>query len=313
MITYVLRRLLAAVPTLLVVSVIVFCLLHALPADPAEQILGDGATPQALAAVRLSYGLNASLPVQYFSWLKHVLQGDLGVSLLNQEPVARLILARFKLSALIVVLAITFSALLAIPLGLAAGRWQNRAPDVFIVSVSTLLLSIPSFWLGILLLLLFGVHWHWLPVVGYVSLQQDFLAGLKFLVLPVLTLGLIQFGSFARMMRASTIEVLRLEYVTHARATGLSGRTVMWRHVFPNAFGPTWTLIGLSLGNLLGGIAVIETVFTLPGLGRLLVDSIFARDYPVVQGCLLLTALSYVLVNLAVDLTYPLFDPKISA
>jgi peptide/nickel transport system permease protein len=189
---------------------------------------------------------------------------------------------------------------------------QNSAADLAIVGASTLLLSIPSFWLGLMILLVFGLQLGWFPIIGYVSLRDDFAAAAAYLVMPVATLTLVEIGSIVRMARASTIEVARLEYITHARAKGLPERAVMWRHAFKNAFAPTWTLIGLILGSLLGGIAVIETVFTVPGLGRLLVDAIYARDYPTVQGCILFVAAIYVVVNLVVDLFYPLFDPRIS-
>lgn len=313
MLKYFLRRVITVVPTLVVVSIIVFALLHLLPGDPAEQMLGDGATPQALAALREAYGLDRPLSVQFLIWARHALHGDLGVSLSNEEPVAWLVWDRFKVSALIVCIAVAFASIIAVPAGMIAARYKSRFPDLAIVGTATLLLSIPAFWLGILLMLLFGIELHWLPVVGYVSMQTHFLSGLRFVILPVATLTMVQIGSLTRQMRASAIEVLHLEYVTHARAAGLPERTVFWRYVFPNAFGPTWTMIGLSLGHLLGGIAVIETVFTLPGLGRLLIESIFARDYPVVQGCLLLTAVFYVLANLIVDLVYPLFDPRVAA
>ena len=167
--------------------------------------------------------------------------------------------------------------------------------------------------MGLQLLHFVGLKLGLVPVVGYVPFSEDWRSALSFLILPTITLALIELGILTRMARASAVEVLRLEYVTHARAKGLSERRVLLRHVLPNAFAPTWTMIGLVLGNLLGGIAVLETVFTLPGLGRLLVDAIFARDYPVVQGCLLFTAVIYVLVNLVVDLCYPLFDPRVSA
>jgi peptide/nickel transport system permease protein len=195
---------------------------------------------------------------------------------------------------------------------IAAWR-QNSALDVALVAVSTLLLSVPTFWLGLLLLLFFGLKLGWLPVVGYVSFSDDPWRALLYLVMPVATLFLHEIGVLMRMARASALEVLRLDYITHARAKGLSESAVLWRHAFKNAFAPTWTLIGLMLGNLLGGIAVVETVFTIPGLGRLLVDSIFARDYPVIQGCMLFIAVVYVLVNLVVDLLYPMFDPRVTA
>jgi peptide/nickel transport system permease protein len=224
-----------------------------------------------------------------------------------------LILERFEVSASIVLVAVAAAALIAVPLGLVAAWKQNSTADLAIVAGATILVSVPSFWLGLLLLLLFGLKLGWLPVVGFVPFSENFALALSFLVLPIVTLIMIEVGVLTRMSRAAAIEVLRLEYVTHARAKGLPEWRVLLRHVLPNAFAPTWTLIGLILGNLLGGIAVLETVFTLPGLGRLLVDGIFARDYPVVQGCLLFIALIYVIVNLIVDLMYPLFDPRVTA
>jgi peptide/nickel transport system permease protein len=182
-----------------------------------------------------------------------------------------------------------------------------------IVGLATLLLSVPSFWLGLLLLLVFGVWLKWLPVVGFVTFGEDPWRAVTFIILPIITLTLIEIGVLTRMARSATIDVLKLDYIAHARAKGLSEAVVLGRHALPNAFAPTLTLIGIVLGNLLGGIAVIETVFTLPGLGRLLVDAIFQRDYPVVQGVMLFVALIYVGVNLLVDLAYPLFDPRVTA
>jgi peptide/nickel transport system permease protein len=183
--------------------------------------------------------------------------------------------------------------------------------DVTVVTAAIVFLSIPSFWLGLIFLLVFGLKLDLLPVVGYVSPLEDFREGIRYLIMPVTALALIVTGVLIRMARSSTIEVLRLEYITHARAKGLTETAVALRHALKNAMAPTWTMIGLALGSLLGGAVVTETVFTLPGIGRLLVDSIFARDYPVVQGCLLFITLIYVLVNLVVDLCYPLFDPRV--
>jgi peptide/nickel transport system permease protein len=207
--------------------------------------------------------------------------------------------------------AVLLATLIAVPAGLFAAWKQDSALDLGLVTGATLLLSIPSFWLGLLLLYAFGIKLNWLPVVGYVPFAQNPDEAVTYLVLPIVTLTLVELGAITRMARASTIEVLRLEYIAHARAKGLSERAVLWRHALPNAFAPTWTLIGLILGNLLGGIAVLETVFTLPGIGRLMVDAIYARDYPVLQGCLLLITFIYVAVNLLVDLLYPLFDPRV--
>jgi peptide/nickel transport system permease protein len=310
---YVLRRLLWTLPTLLLVGLLVFMLMRLVPGDPALLILGDSATPEQLAALRAAWGLDKPIGLQFFYWLGQVLQGDLGQSITSSEPVLPLLLQRFQVSASIVLVAVALAVLLAVPAGLYAAWKQNSIVDTVVVATATFFLSIPSFWLGLLLLLFVGLKLGLVPVVGYVPFAEDWRASITFLILPVVTLTLIELGVLTRMSRASAVETLRLEYVTHARAKGLSERRVLLRHVLPNAFAPTWTLVGLVLGNLLGGIAVLETVFTLPGLGRLLVDAIFARDYPVVQGCMLFTAAIYVLVNLVVDLCYPVFDPRVSA
>ncbi|QHI98960.1 ABC transporter permease subunit [Xylophilus rhododendri] len=313
MLAYVVRRIASSLPTLLLAAVAVFTLIRMVPGDPAQLMLGDGADAAQIAQLRQQLGLDLPLWSQFLHWLQHVLAGDLGRSITSDQPVLPLILERFQVSASIVLSAVAMAAAIAVPAGLLAAWKQNGPLDFAIVAVSTLMLSIPSFWLGLLLLLWFGLHLGWLPVVGYVPMGQDLVQGLVYLVLPVATLVLIEVGVLTRMSRASAIEVLRLEYVSHARAKGVSEWGVLWRHVLPNAFSPTLTLIGLVLGHLLGGIAVLETVFTLPGLGRLLVDSILGRDYPVVQGCLLFTACIYVVINLVVDLCYPLFDPRVAA
>jgi len=313
MIGYLIRRLAMTIPTILLVAAAVFVLVRLIPGDPVSLLLGEDADPAQVIELRASLGLEEPIPVQFGYWLAKVAGGDFGVSIASDRPVLPLILQRFQVSASIVIGAVGLAVLVAVPAGLIAGWKQNRGVDFAIVTVATLLLSIPSFWLGLLMLLVFGIKLGWLPVVGYVTFGDDFWRALGYIVLPVATLTMIEIGVLTRMARASAIEVMRLEYVTHARAKGLAEWQVLARHVLPNAFAPTWTLVGLILGNLLGGIAVIETVFTLPGLGRLLVDSIYARDYPVVQGCLLFTAVIYVLVNLIVDLCYPLFDPRVSA
>ena len=307
----ILQRLAMAVPTLLLISVMVFALIRLIPGDPALLMLGDMADPQSLADMRGSLGLDHSLVSQYLIWIKAVLSGDLGFSITSKQAVLPLIFERFTVSAQIVLVSVLLATLIAVPVGMLAAWKQNSALDLGLVASATVLLSIPSFWLGLLLLYVFGIQLEWLPVVGYVSFADNPWQALTFLVLPIVTLTLVEYGSIARMARASTIEVLRLEYIAHARAKGLSEGAVLWRHALRNAFAPTLTLIGLILGNLLGGIAVLETVFTLPGIGRLMVDSIFARDYPVLQGCLLLITGIYVLVNLLVDLLYPLFDPRV--
>lgn len=313
MLRFALSRLAMAIPTLLIVAVAVFVLIRLIPGDPAQLLLGDLADPVRLADLRAQLGLDKSWPLQFGIWGRHVLGGDLGVSITTGEPVLQLVLSRFLVSAQIVLVAVFFATLVAVPAGMIAAWKQNRLPDLMLVGTATLLVSIPTFWLGLLLLLFFGLKLEWLPVVGYVSIMNDWKSGLLYLLMPILTLFLHEIGVLIRMARASTLEVLRLDYITHARAKGLSERAVLLHHAFRNSFGPTWTLIGLVLGNLLGGVAVVETVFTIPGLGRLLVDAIFARDYPVIQGCLLLVAVIYVVTNLIIDLCYPIFDPRVLA
>ena len=313
MLRFALARLLMAIPTLLIVAVAVFVLIRLIPGDPAQLLLGDLADPVRLADLRAQLGLDQSWPVQFGIWGRHVLGGDLGVSITTGEPVLQLVMSRFLVSAQIVLVAVFFATVVAVPAGMIAAWKQNRLPDLMLVGAATLLVSIPTFWLGLLLLLFFGLKLEWLPVVGYVSVMSDWKSGLLYLLMPILTLFLHEIGVLIRMARASTLEVLRLDYITHARAKGLSERAVLIHHAFRNSFGPTWTLIGLVLGNLLGGVAVVETVFTIPGLGRLLVDAIFARDYPVIQGCLLLVAVIYVVTNLVIDLCYPIFDPRVLA
>lgn len=310
---FVLRRLLMALPTLFLVAATVFILVRLIPGDPATLMLGDAADARALEALRVSMGLDRSVPEQFVLWAGNILQGDFGYSILNRQPVLPTILMRFQISAQVVVVALVLATLLAVPLGMFAAWRQNRLSDIVLVACATLLMSVPTFWLGMLLLLYFGLHLGWLPIVGYVTLSESLIGGLRYMVLPVFALFLHETGIILRMARASTLEVLNLDYITHARSKGLPEHVVMWRHAFRASFGPTWTLLGLIMGNLLAGVAVIETVFTIPGLGRLLVDAIFARDYPVIQGCLLFIAGIYVCVNLVIDLLYPFFDPKVTA
>jgi peptide/nickel transport system permease protein len=313
MLSYICKRLLLTLPTLLLVSVAVFLIIRVIPGDPALVLLGEGADAASIAGLRADLGLDRPLPVQFVSWFQHALRGDLGRSIVSGEPVGELILQHFGLTAVVVLVAVTLATVIAAVAGLIAAWRRNSVIDLAVVAAATVVLAIPSFWLGLVLLLLFGLKLGWLPFVGYVPFAESAAQAALFLVLPVVTLTITESGVLTRMMRASSIDVLQLDYVTHARAKGLSERAVLTRHVFPNAFAPTLTLVGLTLGHLLGGIAVIETVFTLPGLGRLMVDSVLARDYPVVQGCLLFTAVVYVVVNLLVDLCYPLFDPRVTA
>jgi peptide/nickel transport system permease protein len=308
---YLIRRLGLAIPTLLLVAIAVFGMVRLAPGDPAQVLLGETASLAEIDAKRAQMGLDEPMPAQFLRWAGDVANGDLGTSLLSGQPVTNLVLDRFAVSAPIVVAAVALALIIAVIGGLYAALNRGRTIDIMIVTTATILLSIPAFWLGLMFMLFFGLKLGWAPVIGFVPFSEDPVAALSYMVLPVIVLALAELGVLTRMMRASAIEVLGLDYVLHARAKGLDNDRVLGRHVFPNAFAPTLTLTGLLLANLLGGIAVIETVFTLPGLGRLMVDAVLARDYPVIQGCLLFTAGIYILVNLSVDLIYPLFDPKI--
>jgi peptide/nickel transport system permease protein len=313
MLRYIGKRILLTLPTLLLVSLIVFTLIRLVPGDPAQVLLGEDADKESIAALHEQLGLNHSLPFQYLHWLSQSARGNLGKSISTGENVAALIASRLQVSAIVALTAVSLATLIAIGAGMIAAWRPGTALDFAVLSAASLVLAIPSFWLGMILLLVFGLRMEWFPVVGYIPFSESAKQWVLYLVLPILTLTIVEMGVLTRMMRSSSLDVLKMEYITHARAKGLSEFTVLSRHVFPNAFAPTMTLVGLTLGQLLGGIAVIETVFTLPGLGRLMVDGILSRDYPVVQGCLLLTGIAYVAINLIVDLCYPLFDPRVTA
>jgi peptide/nickel transport system permease protein len=311
MLGYALYRILLVIPTMIIVSVIAFSLIHLVPGDPAVLIVGDAQNTELLAKTRSDLGLDRSPVEQFFIWSGNILQGDFGTSIASGEPVFELLWSRFGVTAYVVLVATIVSTLIAVPAGIFAAWRQNTRADVAVVGLAILALSIPSFWAGIILILVFGVELGWLPTVGYVPPSEGFVRSLSYIILPVVALTLIQAGTVIRMARAAAIDELRLEYITYARSKGLSEFRVLARHLLPNAMAPVLTIIGFILGTLLAGAAVIETVFTLPGLGRLLVDSILGRDYPVVQGGVLLIAVIYILVNLAVDLVYPLLDPRV--
>lgn len=254
MLQYLAKRLLLTVPTLLLVAVIVFVLVRLVPGDPAQVMLGEGADPAAVAAMHHAMGLDRPLPVQFATWLAHVAIGDLGASIRTGEPVSSLIASHFKVTATVVLLAMALATLIAICGGLIAAWRQNSALDLAILGAASLVMAVPSFWLGLILLLVLALKLGWFPVVGYVSFSEAGPAALWYLVLPIATLTITECGVLTRMMRASALEVLRLDYITHARAKGLPERAVLARHVFPNAFAPTLTLVGLSLGHLMGAL-----------------------------------------------------------
>jgi len=300
---YLLRRLLLTVPVLLGVATLVFALIHLVPGDPAQAMLGDGASQEEIIKLRQSLGLDRPLLSQYKSFLSGVARGDLGRSFRNNAPVTAQIRERFPNTAMLALAAMLFAMLFAIPLGIVAAVYKGRVVDHAAMTLALVGISMPNFWLGPLLAILFSVQLGWLPVSGTGSLAH--------LVLPAVTLGAALSAILARMTRASVLEELRELYVLAARARGLSGSRAVLRHAFRNSLIPIVTIIGLQFGAVLTGTIITETIFAWPGVGRLLIQAINFRDYPLIQGCILFISVTYVAMNLLTDLTYGYLDPRI--
>ncbi|MBI4242237.1 MAG: ABC transporter permease [Candidatus Rokubacteria bacterium] len=311
MLQQIFRRLMAAIPVMGVVAIAVFALLHVTPGDPAVIIAGDYATPDEVAKIRSKLGLDRPFLVQVGIWLGQVVRGDLGTSIFSGLPVTTLIGQRAEATTGLTVLALLISVAIGVPLGVVAAwkqrSWIDRVVMVFAVSG----FSMPVFWLGFILVYVFALSLGWLPVQGYVPLREGFWPFLSHLILPAVTLSVVYMALIARMTRASMLGVLHEDYIRTAFATGLEPRGVLMRHALKNASLPVVTIIGIGFALLIGGAVVTETVFALPGLGRLTVDAIVRRDYPVIQGVLLVVAGVYVLINLVIDLLYAVLDPRI--
>lgn len=300
---YIIQRLLAALVTLIGISLIVFLLVRLLPGDPARIIAGLLASEEDVRLIRVNLGLDQPLPVQYAMFFSRLIRGDLGTSARTQEPVMREILARLPATMKLAVISITIASIAGIVGGILAAYHRNSTLDLFI-SVGTLFgISMPVYWLGLMLIVIFAVRLHWLPAAGSEKPTSY--------IMPSLTLAAFSVALIARMTRSSMLEILGEDYVRTARAKGLNEQIVILRHAFKNALIPVITVIGLQFGALLGGAVLTETVFGWPGMGRLLVDSIFARDYPMVQGIVLVFSFLFILVNLVVDILYAYVDPRI--
>jgi len=309
---YLIRRAFALIITLWLVSLITFALLHIIPGDPAQLILGTEAPPEALAELRAQLGLDRPLVVQYFDWLWRALRGDMGVSLRQERPITSLIAERLPVTLSLATLAMLIALAVSLPLGvLAAARW-NTPVDYATLVFTQLGIAMPSFWTGILLILVFSLFWHLLPTGGYVGWSESPLEALRHLAMPSLALGLAMAALLTRMTRASMLEVLNQNYIRTARAKGLSERALIIRHALKNALIPVVTVVGLQLGFLVGGSIIIEHVFALPGLGRLLLSAIYTRDIPLIQGLVLFMTTAVVVSNFAVDVMYAYLDPRIS-
>ncbi len=316
MFAYLVRRLLQFIPVLIGVTFLVFSLTLLLPGDPVASLLGlsEGQAQvdaEMVQRYRHELGLDQPVPVQYGMWLGRAVRGDFGDSIKTRRPVADEILPRLKVTAQVSVAALIVSLLIALPAGVAGAVWRNSWLDRLITMLAVAAVAVPSFWLAIMMILLFAVQWQVLPPSGFVSPFDDPVRGLKLMVMPVLILGWEGAAVLTRQTRSAMLEVLSQDYVRTARAKGLAGRRVIWVHALKNAMLPIITILGLRIGLLLGGSAIVETIFTIPGIGRLLVSSISTRDFPVIQALVLVIGLSTVVASLLTDIAYALLDPRI--
>jgi len=304
-------RVLATIPVMGVVATIVFLLLRVAPGDPAAILAGDAASPEHIAEIRARLGLDQPILVQFAEWIGRLLHGDLGTSIISNQPVTTLIGQRLEPTLALATTTILFAVIVAVPLGVLSawrhGTWIDRG----VMTLSVLGFSIPVFVLGYLWIFAVAMQLQWLPVQGYVSFRQGFWPFLERLILPTLTLSVIYIALIARITRASVLEVLGEDYIRTAHAKGVGERAVLTHHALRNAAVPIVSVIGIGIALLISGVVITESVFNLPGLGRLTVDAVLARDYPVIQGVILLFSAAYILINLAVDVSYTIFDPRI--
>lgn len=312
MIGFVLRRLAQLLPVLLIASIGIWAMIYAVPGTPVGTIVGENATPEQIQATIVRLGLDQPMAVQFWSWLRHALVGDFGLSIQNREPVLNLIVQRIPATIQLGVSATLVGLLIGVPVAVISALKPGSWVDRWLSGWSALALGVPTFWLGILLILLFAVYLRWLPSASaYVSIWDSPWQALRNVLLPAVTLGVYVSGIFARFLRASLLGELRADYVRTARSKGLPERDVVGRHVMRNALLPFVTIVGLMMATFIGGTVVTEAVFTYPGLGRLLIQAIHTRDYPLIQGCILFILVVFVLINLAVDVLYAYIDPRI--
>jgi len=311
MLAYLARRVLATIPVMAIVAVLVFSMLRLTPGDPAAIIAGAAATSQDIVDIRARLGLDRSIVAQFFLWIGNVLSGNLGESFFFKKPVAELVADRIGPTFALATTTIVFSVIVAVPLGVIAAWKQGRWIDRLVMGFSVLGFSVPVFVVGYVLIYVFAIELSWLPVQGYQPIGEGLWGFLQRLILPSLTLSVIYIALIARIARTSVIEVLGEDYIRTARAKGLTDRVVLMKHALRNAAVPIVTVIGIGVALLIGGVVVTESVFSIPGLGRLTVDAVLARDYPTVQAVILLFSVVYVVLNLLVDVAYTLLDPRI--
>ncbi|MCE7929339.1 MAG: ABC transporter permease [Chloroflexi bacterium CFX7] len=313
---YIVRRMLQFIPVLLGITFLVYSTTLMLPGDPVYALAGLNVgqtefTPEQIERFREDLGLNDPIPVQYLNWLKNAAQGDFGESTRTRRPVTEEVTPRLKVTLQLSIASLLIATLIGLPAGVAAAIWRDRPIDRLITVVSVAGVAVPSFWLGIMMILLFSVRLEWLPPSGFVSVFEDPVRGMKLLVMPATILGAGGAAILTRQTRSAMLEVLNQDYIRTARAKGLSSRNVIWLHALKNAMLPIITILGLFVGNLLSGAAIVETIFAIPGLGRLLVASIGIRDFPVIQLLVLIVAVSTVVATLLTDVAYALLDPRI--
>jgi peptide/nickel transport system permease protein len=312
-IRYILRRTLLLLPVLFSISLVTFYAMHLVPGDVVDQILGTQAevTPERVAEIKRAFGLDRPVLLQYWDWAQHAVRGDLGHSLRSGRSVAGDILARLPVTYELALIALFLACAVGIPAGLIAGFYRNSAFDAVARVLSLVGMSIPNFWLATLLILMSSRWLGWLPRLGYVGIWSDPLANLSSMLWPAVALSTAVSATIARLLRSSVLEVLTQDYVKTARGKGLSSSRVVWRHVLKNALIPALTIVGIQAGYLLAGAVVIEEIFSMPGTGRLVLNAIFQRDYPVIQGGVLIITLTFALINLLVDVLYAYVDPRI--
>jgi peptide/nickel transport system permease protein len=311
MLPYIARRVLSTIPVMAIVALFVFSLLYIAPGDPAAIIAGDQATPEQIAQIRVNLGLERPFLVRFTEWVWQILRGDLGISIFTSLPVTQLIKQRIEPTLSLMIVTLILSVAVAVPMGVIAAWKAGSLIDRLIMAFAVVGFSVPVFVVGYVLAYVFALELDWLPVQGYTPIAEGFWPWLQNLILPAISLGLIYIALIARITRATMLEVLSQDYIKTARAKGMGQRAILFIHALKNAAVPIVTVIGLGIALLIGGAVVTESVFVIPGLGRLTVDAILRRDYPVIQGIVLLFSFTYVLVNLGVDLVYTLVDPRI--
>lgn len=311
MLPYIIKRVIYLIPILFIVSIIVFSIIHITPGDPAAVMLGEEASPEEIARLQRELGLDLPTHLQYINWIQQILKGDLGSSFFMRISVGQAIMNRLEPSLSLAILAQIIAIAIGIPLGIAAATHKNTATDRSLMVISLFGISIPSFLLGLFLMLLFSVYLGWLPVAGYQPLSTGLWNHLRYMLLPAVSLGVMQAALIARMTRSSMIDVLNTDYIRTARSKGVKERMVIYKHALRNAFIPILTIIGQIFGTLISRAVVVEQVFGIPGIGQMIVQSVARRDFPMIQGTVLFVAVIFVLINLGVDLMYGVIDPRV--